>query len=226
MKTIGLLGGMSWESTLTYYAELNKGVRERLGGLHSASVLLASLDFDAIEKMQGRGDWLDAGDHLAWHAQRLEDAGAGCILIASNTMHKVYPVVADAVTIPVLHIADAVADAAAGLTVALLGTKYTMEHVFYRRRLEERGLTVLIPGEEDREMINRVIYDELCLGLIRGDSRQEYSGAISRLAGRGADAVVLGCTEIGLLVRQEDSCLPLLDTTLLHVKAALDWALR
>ncbi len=228
MKNIGLLGGMSWESTVIYYQELNRGIRRRLGGLHSARCLMASVDFAEIEKMQEQGEWVKAGAHLAAHARDLERGGADCVVLCTNTMHRVFDNLRDAVSIPVLHIADGTAQALekAGVScVGLLGTRYTMEHEFYRSRLVNRGLTVVVPDERERGIVHDVIYNELCLGKVLDHSRVAYQEIVSSLAKRGAEAVILGCTEIGLLLDTENSPLPVFDTTLLHVEAALDWAL-
>ncbi len=228
MKTIGLIGGMSWESTVTYYQELNRLVKERLGGLHSAKVLLYSVDFEEIEACQSSGDWDRSAAILTDAAQALEKAGAELILICTNTMHKVYPQVQAGVSIPLLHIADATADALerAGISkVALLGTKYTMCQDFYKSRLIHRGLTVLIPHEPDVELINHIIFDELCLGQIREDSRWKLLRIIDALARQGAQGVILGCTEIGLLIQQADTSLPVFDTTLIHAHRAAELAL-
>jgi aspartate racemase len=225
---IGLLGGMSWESTVTYYQELNRGVRDRLGGLHSASCLLSSVDFAEVERMQENGDWGEAGRYLAGHARGLEQGGAECVVLCTNTMHRVYEAIRDAISIPVLHIADGTAlplERAGFRTVGLLGTRYTMEQDFYRSRLTERGFDVLVPDEDQREIVHQIIYTELCLGKVLDHSREEYLKIVESLAGRGAQAVILGCTEIGLLLNQANCPLPVFDTTLLHVEAALDWAL-
>ncbi|MFE4968164.1 aspartate/glutamate racemase family protein [Streptomyces sp. NPDC056660] len=228
MKVIGLLGGMSWESTLYYYQELNRGVRERLGGLHSAQCVMHSVDFAEIEKMQEEGDWAAAGEYLAHRAQQLKLAGADCVLICTNTMHRVYPAIQEGLDIPVLHIADGTADAleSAGVQkVALLGTRYTMEQDFYRDRLTARGFEVLVPEPEERARVNKIIYHELCLGQVLDSSRDTYVRILEALAARGAQAVILGCTEIGLLIDEHTSPLPVFDTTLIHVHSALDWAL-
>ena len=228
MKTIGVLGGMSWESTAYYYRKLNEGVRARRGGLHSASCLIYSVDFDAVEKMQVAGDWAAAGAYLAERARALEAAGADCLILATNTMHRVFRQVEASISIPMLHIADGTADAIEAKrvsTVALLGTRYTMEQDFYRARLEERGLTVVTPPEDDRDLVHRTIFDELCLGTIADDSRSEFQRIVAELGQRWkAQGVILGCTEIGLLLNAENSPLPVFDTTLLHVESALDWA--
>lgn len=229
MKVIGLLGGMSWESTAYYYQELNRGVRERLGGLHSAPCVVHSVDFAEIEKMQADGDWAGAGKYLAQRAHQLELAGAQCVLICTNTMHRVYDAVQEGLGVPVLHLADGTADALerAGVErVALLGTRYTMEQDFYRDRLTARGLKVLVPEPEGRDSVHRIIYEELCLGQVLDSSRDAYVRIIESLKARGAEAVIFGCTEIGLLLDEETSPLPVFDTTLIHVRSALDWALR
>ena len=228
MKTIGLLGGMSWESTAIYYRLANELVRERLGGLHSARLLLSSVDFAEIEALQITGDWDRAGHVLAAEARRLEVAGADFLVLCTNTMHKVADAVTNGVSIPLLHLADATADAvhAAGVeTVALLGTGFTMEQDFYRGRLESHGLTVLVPPAEDRDVVHRVIYDELCLGVVRNESRASYVEVIDRLVERGAEGVILGCTEIEMLIGSEDAPVPVLSTTRIHVEAAIDLAL-
>lgn len=229
MKTIGLIGGMSWESTQTYYRLINEAVKARLGGLHSAKLLLYSVDFHDIERLQMAGDWAAAGSALAEAARALHAGGADFIVLCTNTMHKVAAAIEDAVPIPLLHIADATATAigAAGLTtVGLLGTRFTMEEDFYRARLETRhGLRVLIPGPAERGDVHRVIYEELCLGRVLPDSRATYRAVMSGLADAGAEAIILGCTEISLLVDTADSTVPLFDTTALHALAAVDLAL-
>ena len=229
MKTIGLLGGMSWESTLPYYRHINEAVRERLGGLHSARLVLYSLDFHEIEALQRQGDWAAAGTLLADAARRLESAGADFLLLCTNTMHKVADAIEAASALPLLHIADPTAAAiqAAGLQrVGLLGTRFTMEQPFYRQRLEDRhGIQVLVPDEPDRAEVHRVIYEELCQGVVSEVSRQAYRQVITRLVARGAQAVILGCTEIDLLVRDDDAEVPLFDTCALHAQAAADRAL-
>ena len=229
MKTIGLLGGMSWESTASYYRIINDEIKRRLGGLHSAQIILYSLDFKEIEDLQHRDRWDDAADILADGARRIESGGADFLLICTNTMHKVADQVQAGIGIPLLHIADATGKQihARGFSkVALLGTRFTMEQAFYRGRLEERfDLEVLVPDEAERGLVHRVIYDELCLGSIRQASRERFVGIIGGLADRGAEAVILGCTEIALLVDQKDSPIPLLDTTRIHAIGAVDEAL-
>lgn len=228
MKTIGLIGGMSWESTVTYYQILNRAVQQRLGGFHSARVLLDSVDFAEIEALQSSGDWDESARLLAGAARRLEGAGADLVLICTNTMHKVAPQVQAAIGVPLLHIADATADAlrAAGVdTVALLGTKYTMCQDFYKERLISAGIRVLIPEAPDVELINQMIFNELCLGILRDGSRRAFLRVIDSLAQRGAQGVILGCTEIGLLISQADTPLPVFDTTQIHAARAAELAL-
>jgi aspartate racemase len=229
VKTIGLIGGMSWESTVPYYRLINEEIKERLGGLHSAKVILYSVDFHDIERLQHSGDWTAAGSLLAGAAQAVERAGADCLVLCTNTMHKVAPAIEAAVRIPLLHIADATAReiVAAGIsTVGLLGTRYTMEQGFYKDRLQQNhGLRVLVPDERQREVVHRVIYDELCIGKIVDTSRAEYCGVMTELVSHGAEAIILGCTEITLLVGQTDSAVPLFDTTRIHARKAAEWAL-
>lgn len=228
MKTIGLIGGMSWESSAEYYRLLNELVRERLGGLHSARCILHSVDFAEIERLQVSGEWEQAGEVLAEAARGLAAAGADLLLICTNTMHKVAGQVQDAVPVPLLHLGDATADAvrAAGLkTVGLLGTAFTMEQDFYRDRLAGHGLTVLVPEAEGRAEVHRIIYEELCLGVVEDSSRAVYQRVIDQLVADGAEGVVLGCTEIELLIGQEHSPVPVFPTTLLHAEAAVTAAL-
>ncbi len=228
MRTLGLIGGMSWESTLPYYRIVNERVRERLGGLHSAKLVLHSVDFAEIEALQHAGDWDAAGKQLADAARGLRLAGAEAIVVCTNTMHLVAPAIEAAVDIPLLHIADATAQRirAAGLTrVALLGTRFTMEQTFYRERIEAAGIAVLTPDAPQRECVHRVIYDELCLGRIVDASRDDYRAIMAGLVARGAQGVILGCTEIGLLVGEGDATVPLFDTARIHAEAAADWAL-
>ncbi len=228
MKTIGLIGGMSWESTVTYYQIINRLVKEKLGGLHSAQVLLYSVDFQPIEECQSRGDWERSAELLSDAALRLEGAGADFILICTNTMHKVAPQVQARLHVPLLHIADATAGAlkAAGIgTVALLGTKYTMCQDFYKERLIQAGVRVLIPEAADIELVNHVIFDELCLGRLEDGSKREFLRIIDGLSRQGAQGVILGCTEIGLLIQQSDTALPVFDTTLIHAARAVELAL-
>ena len=229
MKTIGLIGGMSWESTIPYYRLINEGVKQRLGGLHSAKLILHSVDFDEIERLQRSGDWDSASALLTRSAQLLETAGAELLVLCTNTMHKVAPAIESAVSIPLLHIADATAEAAksAGIRrVGLLGTRFTMEQDFYVGRLIDRhGLEVLTPTAPERDEVHRIIYDELCVGKILSASRESYRRIMSELARRGAQAIILGCTEISLLVGEEDSPVPLLDTTAIHAQSAVEAAL-
>ncbi|MDD2843937.1 MAG: aspartate/glutamate racemase family protein [Rhodoferax sp.] len=228
LKTLGLIGGMSWESTVPYYRQINETVKARLGGLHSARIILYSVDFAEVEHLQVSGQWQAAGDLLADVAKKLEVAGADALVLCTNTMHKVADVITEAVDIPLLHIADptALAVTQAGYTtVGLLGTRFTMEQDFYRRRLEQHGLTVLTPAQADRELVHQIIYQELCLGQVHETSRQAYLRVIAELGARGAQAVILGCTEIALLIQPEDSQLPLFDTTALHARSAAHWAL-
>ncbi|MBD9513908.1 aspartate/glutamate racemase family protein [Pseudomonas sp. PDM22] len=229
MKTIGLIGGMSWESTIPYYRQINERIKERLGGLHSAKVALYSVDFHEIERLQHAGDWDAAGRVLADAARSLKAAGADFLVLCTNTMHKVAPAIEAAVDIPLLHIADPTAEAirAAGVAkVGLLGTRFTMEQAFYKDRLVDRfGLKVLTPNEADRQVVHRIIYEELCLGRIRDESREEYRRIIAALVEQGAEAVILGCTEISLLVGPADASVPLFDTTALHALHAADAAI-
>lgn len=228
MKIIGLLGGMSWESTVGYYRAVNEGVKQALGGLHSARIAMFSVDFEPVEQMQHAGDWDGAARVMIEAARRVEAAGADFLLICTNTMHRVAAEVEVALDIPLLHIADATAEklVADGIRrVGLLGTAFTMEQDFYKGRLEERfGLDVLVPGDEDRALVHRVIYDELCLGKIEPESRAEYLRIIDELAAQGAEAVILGCTEIGMLVQQQDTAVRLLDTTAIHAQKAVELA--
>jgi aspartate racemase len=228
MKTIGLLGGMSWESTAHYYSLLNEGVRDRLGGLHSAQVLLHSVDFAPIAELQAADDWAASARILGTAARGLADAGADFLVIATNTMHLVADEVEAAAGIPLLHIADPTAEAAraSGIgTLGLLGTRFTMEKPFYRERLERSGLAAIVPEPQERDTVHRIIYDELVLGRVLAESREMYRRIIARLVERGAEGIVFGCTEIGMLVSAEDSPVPVLDTTELHARAAVDRAL-
>ena len=229
MKVIGLVGGMSWESTVPYYCRINELVKQRLGGLHSARIVLYSVDFHDIEKLQHAGRWDEAGEILASAARAVGAAGADFIVLCTNTMHKVVGAIENAVTIPLLHIADATAAEIqrAGLRrVGLLATRFTMEQDFYRGRLEsQHGIDVIVPDERERELVHRVIYDELCLGVISDTSRERYREAIARLVERGAEGIIFGCTEIGLLVSQADSPVPVFDTAQIHAAAAVEFAL-
>jgi aspartate racemase len=230
MRTIGLIGGMSWESSIEYYRIVNEAARARLGGLHSARSLMYTVDFAEIERLQHAGDWDAAAEILADAAQRLERGGADCVVLCTNTMHKIADAIQARTALPLLHIADPTAAKirAAGVgTVGLLGTRFTMEQDFYRARLTDRhGLAVLVPNEDERAMVHRVIYEELCLGVIEPESRAEYLRVIDGLVARGAEAVILGCTEITLLIRPSDTAVPLFDTTAIHAEAAVDWALE
>jgi aspartate racemase len=229
MKTIGLLGGMSWESTQTYYRLLNEGVKTRLGGLHSAKIVLYSVDFAEIEALQHKGDWPATADILSGAALSVQNAGADFLVIGTNTMHKVATEIEQAIGIPLLHIADATAQAlkADGISrVGLLGTRFTMEQAFYRDRLEAAGIDVTTPDGSQRDQVHRVIYEELCRGEIKTVSRNAYLDIVSSLSSRGAQAVVLGCTEIGLLIKQSDTGVPLYDTTEIHAARAVALALN
>lgn len=229
MKTIGLLGGMSWESTVGYYKAINEGIKQALGGLHSAKIVLVSVDFAEIEACQARGDWDTAGALLAAGARQLKAAGAECLLICTNTMHKVVDDITAATNLPLVHIADATAEllVADGVSkVGLLGTAFTMEQDFYTGRLRTHGLDVIVPDEADRRIVHRVIYEELCLGQCVAESKAEYLRIIEALRAEGAEAVILGCTEIGLLVSNGDTDVPLLDTTAIHAKKAVSFALE
>jgi aspartate racemase len=229
MKTIGLIGGMSWESSVEYYRIINEEVKSRLGGLHSAKCLLYSVDFAEVERYQVEGKWEKAGKLLGDVAHSLEKGGADFIVICTNTMHKVIEYIVERINIPILHIADATANQIKKSkirSVGLLGTKYTMEQDFYKSRLESNGITVLVPNLPDREMVNKVIYQELCLGVIQPSSREYYNGVIKRLVDAGAEAIILGCTEIGLLIKQEDTEAPLFDTTVIHAIEAVKTALE
>lgn len=229
MKTIGLIGGMSWESTVTYYQIINETVKAQLGGLHSAKILLSSVDFAEIEACQASGDWDKSADILSRAAAGLERAGADFILICTNTMHKVAPQIAEQITIPILHIAEATAAELQHHGIkkaALLGTKYTMTQDFYKDKLTAADITVLVPDNEDMERINTVIYNELCLGVISPDSKRDYLNIIKKLEDRGAQGVILGCTEIGLLIQQADIELPVFDTTQIHARNAAMLAVR
>ena len=229
MKTIGLIGGMSWESTVPYYREINQTVKARLGGLHSAKLILYSVDFHDIEQLQHAGHWNAAGELLATAARALEIAGAEFLVLCTNTMHKVAPAIEAAVRIPLFHIADPTAEQIkrAGLTtIGLLGTRFTMEQAFYRDRLRDRhDLAVLVPPEPQRDVVHRIIYDELCLGQVLPASRAVYQRVMAQLVAQGAQAIILGCTEISLLVSEADASVPLFDTTAIHARATADWAL-
>ncbi|MEM7292578.1 MAG: aspartate/glutamate racemase family protein [Pseudomonadota bacterium] len=229
MKTVGLLGGMSWESTTLYYSAINRGVKEKLGGLHSAKIALYSVDFAVIEEMQHAGDWDGTAEILSDAAQKIERAGADFLLICTNTMHKVAPQVSAAIDIPLLHLADATAErikAAGHQRIGLLGTGFTMEQDFYKGRLTDNyGLNVIVPDADDRAIVHRVIYEELCKGVVRDESREQYLAIIDKLRDAGAECVIEGCTEIVMLVQQEHTDMPLFDTTAIHAEAAVEQAL-
>lgn len=223
MKTIGLIGGMSWESTVTYYQVINETIKKQLGGLHSAQCVLYSVDFDEIEKYQSRGEWEKSANVLSEAAKGLERAGADFIVICTNTMHKVAPEISKSIHIPILHIADMTAIELRKRDirkVGLLGTKYTMQQDFYKNILQKNGIEVIIPSDADIEVVNRIIYDELCLGKISEQSKGAYLDIITELAQNGAQGIILGCTEIGLLVNQCDTNVPLFDTTRIHAERA------
>jgi len=229
MKTIGLLGGMSWESTVGYYREINEGVKQKLGGLHSAKIVLYSVDFDPIEKLQHSGDWDATGIILADAARCVEAGGADFLLICTNTMHKVAEQIESAISIPLLHIADATAEALlqAGVkTVGLLGTAFTMEQEFYKGRLSgQYGIDVVVPDAPDRKLVHDIIYQELCLGRVEQSSKQEYIRIVDEITEMGAEGVILGCTEIGMLITQEDTKTALYDTTKIHAAKAVERAI-
>jgi aspartate racemase len=230
MKTIGLIGGMSWESSIQYYRIINETTKRKLGGLHSAKSLMYSVDFAEVEILQSQDRWLEAAQVLVEAAQNLERGGADFIVLCTNTMHKAADEIQENVTIPFLHIADATAEKVKGSgikNIGLLGTRFTMEEDFYKGRLAQRyGLTVSVPGAQDRLTIHRVIYDELVVGKIDEHSKKRFAGIIEGMVGQGVEGVILGCTEIGLLVHQEDSRIPLFDTTRIHAEAAVEYALK
>ena len=229
MKTIGLIGGMSWESTIPYYRIINEEIKEKLGGLHSAKIVLYSVEFDEIEKCQSSGEWEKSGEILGNAARGIENAGADFVLICTNTMHKVAPQIASMINVPIIHIADATADELEKRnikTVGLLGTKYTMTQDFYKQRLIDRGINVIIPDDEGIDTVNSIIYDELCVGKIEDSSREKYKKIIEDLTGKGAEGVILGCTEIGLLIGQSDVNIPVFDTTVIHAKRAAELAME
>lgn len=228
MRRLGLLGGMSWQSSALYYSLVNKLVAERLGGVHSADLVMVSVDFAEVERLQAAGDWAAAGDLLAREAQGLEAVGAEAIVLCTNTMHLVAPAIEEAVSIPLLHLGDVTARAvsAAGLDrVGMLGTRFTMQQPFMRERIASHGLDVLVPEPDDQEVVHRVIYEELVRGVVSEHSRAEYVRIIERLVDRGAHGIVLGCTEIELLVEAQHVTVPLFPTTRLHAEAAVEWAL-
>jgi len=230
MKTIGLIGGMSWESTAEYYRIINEAVKEKLGRLHSAKIAMYSVDFEEVEQLQHQGKWDKATNLMIDAAKRVERSGADFVLICTNTMHKMADDVAANISIPLLHIADATAEKITSLglnEIGLLGTKFTMEQDFYKGRLKEKfGIRVVIPNESDREIVHNVIYKELCLGAIKDSSREQVKAIINRLSDNGAQGIILGCTELPLLIKQEDCPIPLFDTTVIHAKAAIDYALK
>lgn len=229
MKTIGMIGGMSWESTASYYKALNEGVKDRLGGLHSAKICLYSVDFDEIEKLQHQGKWSETASILSQAAKSVERGGADFLMICTNTMHKVVPEIESQILIPILHIADATAESLIrdGIKkVGLLGTRFTMEQDFYKGRITEKfGIEVVVPSTDEQTVVHDIIYQELCLGQINADSRDSYLKIIANLYAQGAQAMILGCTEIALLVKQSDTTVPLYDTTEIHAAHGVEWAL-
>ncbi|NUG51435.1 aspartate/glutamate racemase family protein [Acinetobacter lactucae] len=229
MRTIGLLGGMSWESTALYYQQINKMVHRKLGKLHSAKVIINSVDFEEIAALQAKGLWQEAGAYLAEQAQNLEKAGVDCILVCTNTMHKVAAQIEDSITVPFIHIADATAKEILSQNinkVALLGTAFTMEQDFYKARLQDHGIDVMIPNEADRKIVHSIIYEELCLGVINPDSQQKYIAIVERLIAEGAQGIILGCTEICMLIGELKFSVPLFDTTTIHAKEAVNFSLN
>ncbi len=229
-KTIGLLGGMSWESSANYYKAINEGIKDSLGGLHSAKIILNSVDFEPIEQLQHKGDWDAMAKILSYEAKNIQNAGADFLVICTNTMHKVVPEIEKNIDIPILHIADATAEILVkdGIKkVGLLGTAFTMEQDFYKGRLKDKfDLDVLVPNKDDMKIVHDIIYNELCLGHIRIDSKNEYLGIINNLVNHGAEAVILGCTEIAMLVEQKDTDVKLYDTTAIHAKKAVEYAIK
>ena len=229
LKTIGLIGGMSWESTVTYYKIINETVKEKLGGLHSAKCILYSVDFQEIEECQANGNWEKSGEILGEAAYNLEKAGADFIVICTNTMHKVVNQIKEKISVPILHIAEMIAEKILekGLkNIALLGTKYTMEQDFYKSKLIEKGINVIIPDKNDIETINEVIYDELCLGTINFNSKKKFLEIVDKLRSKGAEGIILGCTEIGLLIKNEDTDVPLFDTAIIHAEQAAMYSIK
>ena len=229
LKTIGLIGGMSWESTVTYYKIINETVKEKLGGLHSAKCILYSVDFQEIEECQANGNWEKSGEILGEAAYNLEKAGADFIVICTNTMHKVVNQIKEKISVPILHIAEMTAEKILekGLkNIALLGTKYTMEQDFYKAKLIEKGINVIIPDKNDIETINEVIYDELCLGTINFNSKKKFLEIVDKLRSKGAEGIILGCTEIGLLIKNEDTDVPLFDTAIIHAEQAAMYSIK
>ena len=229
LKTIGLIGGMSWESTVTYYKIINEVIKEKLSGLHSAKCVLYSVDFQEIEECQASGNWEKSGEILGEAAYNLEKAGADFIVICTNTMHKVVNQIKEKISVPILHIAEMTAEKILekGLkNIALLGTKYTMEQDFYKSKLIEKGINVIIPDKNDIEIINEVIYDELCLGTINSDSKKKFLEIVDKLRSKGAEGIILGCTEIGLLIKNEDTDVPLFDTAIIHAEQAAIYSIK
>ena len=229
LKIIGLIGGMSWESTVTYYKIINETVKEKLGGLHSAKCILYSVDFQEIEECQANGNWEKSGEILGEAAYNLEKAGADFIVICTNTMHKVVNQIKEKISIPILHIAEMTAEKILekGLkNIALLGTKYTMEQDFYKSKLIEKGINVIIPDKNDIETINEVIYDELCLGTINSNSKKKFLEIVHKLRSKGAEGIILGCTEIGLLIKNADTDVPLFDTAIIHAEQAAIYSIK
>ena len=229
LKTIGLIGGMSWESSMTYYKVINETVKNKLGGLHSAKCIMYSVDFYEIEKCQADGNWEKSGEILGEAAYNLEKAGADFIVICTNTMHKVINQIKERISIPILHIAEMTAEKILEKkmkNIALLGTKYTMEQDFYKSKLIEKGINVIIPDKNDIEIINKVIYDELCLGIINHESKAKYLEIVKTLKQKGAEGIILGCTEIGLLIKNEDTDVPLFDTALIHAEQAAIYSIK
>lgn len=229
LKTIGLIGGMSWESTVTYYKIINETIKEKLGGLHSAKCILYSVDFQEIEECQANGNWEKSGEILGEAANNLEKAGADFIVICTNTMHKVVNQIKEKISIPILHIAEMTAEKILekGLkNIALLGTKYTMEQDFYKSKLIEKGINVIIPDKNDIEIINKVIYAELCLGIINSNSKKKFLEIVDKLRNKGAEGIILGCTEIGLLIKNEDTDVPLFDTAIIHAEQAAIYSIK
>ena len=229
LKTIGLIGGMSWESTATYYKIINETVKEKLGGLHSAKCILYSVDFQEIEECQANGNWEKSGEILGEAANNLEKAGVDFIVICTNTMHKVVNQIKEKISVPILHIAEMTAEKILekGLkNIALLGTKYTMEQDFYKSKLIEKGINVIIPDKNDIETINEVIYDELCLGTINFNSKKKFLEIVDKLRSKGAEGIILGCTEIGLLIKNEDTDVPLFDTAIIHAEQAAMYSIK
>ena len=229
LKIIGLIGGMSWESTATYYKIINETVKEKLGGLHSAKCILYSVDFQEIEECQANGNWEKSGEILGEAAYNLEKAGADFIVICTNTMHKVVNQIKEKISIPILHIAEMTAEKILekGLkNIALLGTKYTMEQDFYKSKLIEKGINVIIPDKNDIEIINEVIYDELCLGTINSNSKKKFLEIVHKLRSKGAEGIILGCTEIGLLIKNADTDVPLFDTAIIHAEQAAMYSIK